>query len=135
MRPYVYMRKKVLVCSNVPPLIPSNTLWLFFRKIFFFFNIQRKCICYQLKRNIHKNTHVIKKKDTFDCKVFKLQRFSKVFPNVGGNALFWRVHSSKNLLKPGIRPQVFILSIFAYKLVNLLVSEKKKFKWARTEIL
>ena len=36
----------------------------------------------------HKNMHVIKKKDNFDRKVIKLQRFSKVFPNVGGNALF-----------------------------------------------
>ena len=36
----------------------------------------------------HKNMYVIKKKDIFDRKVFKLQRFSKVFPNVGGNVLF-----------------------------------------------
>ena len=48
----------------------------------------------------HKNMHVIKKKESFDRNVFKLQRFSKVFSNVGGNALFWRGHKSKNLLKP-----------------------------------
>ena len=48
----------------------------------------------------HKNMHVIKKKEIFDCKVFKLQRFSKVFPDVGGNALFKRGQESKNLLKP-----------------------------------
>ena len=40
----------------------------------------------------YKNMHVIKKKDIVDHKVFKLQRFSKVLPNVGGNALFWRGH-------------------------------------------
>ena len=40
----------------------------------------------------YKNMHVIKKKEIFDRKVFKLQRFSKVFPNVGENALFWRGH-------------------------------------------
>ena len=38
----------------------------------------------------HKNMHIIKKKEIFDRKFFKLQRFRKVFPNVGGNALFWR---------------------------------------------
>ena len=40
----------------------------------------------------YKNVHVIKKKEILDGKVFKLQRFSKVFPNVGGNALFWKGH-------------------------------------------
>ena len=35
---------------------------------------------------------VLKKKDIFDRKLFKLQRFRKVFPNVGGNSLFWRGH-------------------------------------------
>ena len=40
----------------------------------------------------HKNMHIIKKKEIFDRKVFKLQRFSIVFPNVGGNALFWMGH-------------------------------------------
>jgi hypothetical protein len=40
----------------------------------------------------HKNVHVIKKKEILDRKVFKLQRFCKVFPNVGGIALFWRGH-------------------------------------------
>ena len=40
----------------------------------------------------YKNMYVIKKKDIVDRKVFKLQRFSKVLPNVGGNARFWRGH-------------------------------------------
>ena len=40
----------------------------------------------------HKNMHIFTKKVIFDRKVFKLQRFSKVFPNVGGNALVWRGH-------------------------------------------
>ena len=35
---------------------------------------------------------VINKKEIFNHKIFKLQRFSKVFPNVGENALFWRDH-------------------------------------------
>ena len=33
-----------------------------------------------------------KQKEILDRNVFKLQRFSKVFPNVGGDALFWRGH-------------------------------------------
>ena len=41
-------------------------------------------------RFIHKNMHVIKRTKFLDHKVFKLQRFSKVLPNVGGNALFWK---------------------------------------------
>ena len=40
----------------------------------------------------HKNMHVIKKKEILDSKVFKLQRFNKVLPNVGGKTLFWRGH-------------------------------------------
>ena len=55
-------------------------------------NIYEKFICYQFKICFHKNMHVIKKKEIFDHKVFKLQRFSKVSPNVCGNALFWRGH-------------------------------------------
>ena len=54
----------------------------------------------------HKNMHLIKKTEFVDRNVFKLQRFSKVFPNVGGSALLWRGHLSKNLLKPRIRLQV-----------------------------
>ena len=40
----------------------------------------------------HKNMHIIKKKEILDSKVFKLQLFSKDFPNVGGKTLFWRGH-------------------------------------------
>ena len=43
----------------------------------------------------HNNMHVIKKKDICDRKVFKLQRFSKVFPNVGGTLYFWGVINPK----------------------------------------
>ena len=43
-----------------------------------------------IQKKFHKNMHVIKQKKKFDRKVFKLQRFSKVFPNVGGKTLFWR---------------------------------------------
>ena len=41
---------------------------------------------------VHKNMQVKKKKEIFDSKVFKFQRFSKVFPNVGEKTLFWRGH-------------------------------------------
>ena len=40
------------------------------------------------------------KERIFYRNVLKLQRFSKVFCNVGGNALFWRNQKYKNLLKP-----------------------------------
>ena len=43
-----------------------------------------------------KNMHVIKNNKIFHCKVLKLQRFSKVFPNVGENELFWRVIDPKS---------------------------------------
>ena len=43
-------------------------------------------------RFFHKNMHFIRKKEIFDPKVLKLQHFSKVLPNIGGNALFWRDH-------------------------------------------
>ena len=46
----------------------------------------------QIKKKMNKNMHVTKKEEIFDRKVFKLQRFSKVFPNVGVNALFWSGH-------------------------------------------
>ena len=42
---------------------------------------------------VHKNTHVINKKNYIrDRKIFKLQRYGKVLPDVGGNALIWRGH-------------------------------------------
>ena len=91
------MEKKIVEKSfsvfEGAPLSPSNTLWLFPQNVFnFILNIHKKCILYQFKKNFHKNMHVIKKKEIFDSKVFKLQRFSKVFPNVGGKTLFWRGH-------------------------------------------
>ena len=60
-------------------------------KFFFSLNIHAKCILCQFKIFFHKNTHVIKKKKCVH-KIFKLQCYSKVLPNVGGNALFWNGH-------------------------------------------
>ena len=68
------------------------TTTFFFHKFFL-----KKCFQHSLKMHwipiqefCHKNMHKIKKKDIFDRKIFKSQRFSNVFPNVGGNSLFWR---------------------------------------------
>ena len=47
----------------------------------------------------HKNMHVIKKKETFDCIVFKLQRFSKsFFPMLVETPYFWGVINPKTYL-------------------------------------
>ena len=72
----------------------------------------------QIQDLFHKNMHVIKKK------VFKLHPFSKVFPNVGGNAPFWGVINPKTYLNHELRYNFFFLCDLAYKLVNLLVFER-----------
>ena len=66
----------------------------FFRKMLLIFFLQHslKMHLLPIQDFFHKNMHIIKIKIKFDCKVFKLQRFSKVFPNVGGNPLFLRGH-------------------------------------------
>ena len=46
----------------------------------------------------HNNTHVIKQNEIGDRKIFKLQRYGKVLPNVGGNTLFWRGSNPKTYL-------------------------------------
>ena len=106
-----------------------------FSAIFFFLNLFSTFMKNSSNTNsrfFHKNMHIIiKKKDIFDHKVFKLQRCSKVFPNLGENAIFWRDHSSKNLLKPWIRLQVFFLSSLAYTLVNLLVVKRNSCKMSK----
>ena len=71
----------------------------------------------------HKNMHVIKKKKKFDRKVFKLQRFSQVFPNVGGKPYFGGVINPKTYLNHELGSKFFFLSDLAYKLVNLLIFE------------
>ena len=58
---------------------------------------------------LHKNMHVIKKK------VFKLQRLSKVSPNVGGNALFGGVINPKTYLNHKLGSKFFFLCDLAYK--------------------
>ena len=68
--------------------------------------------------------HIIKKTESFDLKVFKLQHFSRVFLNVGENALFWRDHYPKTYLNHELGSKFFFLSSLEYKLVNLLVFEK-----------
>ena len=42
-----------------------------------------------------------------DRNVFKLQRFSKVLPNVGGNPLFWRGINQKNYLNHELGSKFF----------------------------
>ena len=64
-----------------------------------FFNIHKNAF-YTNSRFLSQKNACNKKKEIFDSKVLKLQRFSKDFPNVGENALFWQDHLSKNLLKP-----------------------------------
>ena len=105
--------------------MPQNTI------CFFFFIIYEKCIWYQFKIRSQKYARN-KKERYFWRKGLQLERFSKVFPNVDGKALFWSGHQSKKLLKPWIRLQVFFPpSSLAYKLVNLLVFEKKSFQMSK----
>ena len=69
--------KKSFSVFKGPPLSPLNTLWLFFCSMLKKkFNNHKKCIWYQFK-----NMHILKKKEVFDRKVFKLQHFSKKIPN------------------------------------------------------
>ena len=122
------------VCLKGPRLNPLNKLWLFFCKMFFFifFSTFIKNAFDTNLTDFHKNMHVIKKKDIFYCKVFKLQRFSNVFPNITENVLFWRSLIKKNIFKQWIRHQVlFFLRSLSYKLVNLLVFQKKSFKMSK----
>ena len=82
------LRKKVLVCLKGLKGAPLNTKNFHKMFLIFFFNIYEKCIWYQFKilfQTYARN----KKKENFDRKVFKLQRFSKILPNVGRNALLW----------------------------------------------
>ena len=80
---------------------------------------------------VPKNIHIIKKKIFLDSKVFKLQRFSKVFRNVGGKTLFWRVINPKTYLNHELGSKFFFLIDLAYKLVNLLVFEKISCKMSK----
>ena len=68
----------------------EQTMTFFSANSFFIilFNIYKKNAFDTDSRFFHKNMHVIKKNNIFDRNVFKLQCFSKVFLNVGENALF-----------------------------------------------
>ena len=75
------------------PLSTSNTLRLFSAKCFkFFFYIDKKNAFDTNLRFVSHKCERNKKERNLDRKDFKLQCFSKVFPNVGGNALFWGGH-------------------------------------------
>ena len=115
------MQNKSFSLFQGPPLSPSNTLLLFFR-YFFFFNIKKDGFDTN-SRFFRLHMHVIKKEEIFDRKIFK------VFPNVGEGTLI-----KKNLVKPWIRLHVFFLSSLAYKLVNLLVFEKKSCRMSKNWI-
>ena len=52
-----------------------------------FFSIFKKNAFSINSRFVSQKMHELKKKDISDCNVFKLQRFSKVFPNVDGTTL------------------------------------------------
>ena len=63
---------------------PSNTLKKFRKMAYFnFFYIFMKNAFATNSRFFHNMMQVIKKKEMFDRKVFKLQHFSKGLPNVG----------------------------------------------------
>ena len=80
----------------------------------------------------HKNMHVTKKKDIFDCKVFKLQRFSKVFSNEGPGTPNSPPPKTNPLKKREkkctlrIYINVIKLYIFFFKLIRWLTKIKKK---------
>ena len=73
---------------------PLNTLKLFSVKCFccFVFLTFIRNAFMPIQDLFHKNMHILEIKEIFHRKVFELQHLSKVFPNVGGNALFWRGH-------------------------------------------
>ena len=121
------------MCSKGPSLRPSNTLWLFPLNVFFplFFNIHKKCIWYQFKIFSQKYaSNFFLTARSLDCSVS-----AKFFPMLEKTLYFGGIIIQKNLLKPWARLQVFFsLSSLAYKLMNLLVFEKKNhIKWARTD--
>ena len=60
----------------------------------------------------HKNMHIIKKREIFYRKIFKLQRFSKVFPNDVETPYFGGVINPKSYLNHLIRLQVFFPEYF-----------------------
>ena len=74
-----FVEKRVLVCLKGPPLSPSNKLCNFF-SFFFSLSIFIKKHLIPIQDFFHKNMHLIKKREIFYRKVFKFQRFSKVFP-------------------------------------------------------
>ena len=77
------------------PFKPFKHTMAIFHKIFFLnsFSTFIKNAFDTNKIFFLKNMHVIKKLNKkIEGKVFKLQRFNKVFPNVCENALFWRKH-------------------------------------------
>ena len=87
-----FCRKKVIVCSKGLKGAPSNPLKLYFLIFLKKISPIKKINLDTNSGFFHKNMHVTIKKEIFYRKVFELQRFSKGFPNVGGNALFWRGH-------------------------------------------
>ena len=80
---------------------------------------------------LHENVHVIKKKENFNRKVFKLQRFSKVFPMLVETPYFGGVINPKTYLNHELGSKFFFLSDLAYKLGNLLVFEKCSCKMSK----
>ena len=126
--------KKVLVCSKGPPLRPLTTLWLFSAILFsIFVSTFIKRAFATNSRFFHKNMQVIKNKEIFDRKVFKLQRSAKFFPMLVETPYFGRVINPKTYLNQGIGSTFCFLSSLPYKLVNLFLFYH--WKWVTTEIV
>ena len=85
------LRKKSFSVFEGSPVKPfKHTKTFFPQNVFNFFSqFSWKMHFIQIQYFFHNSMHLIKKKELFDHKVFKLQRFRKVLPNVGGNALLW----------------------------------------------
>ena len=80
------------MCSKGFKGAPSNTLKLFPTKCFFLSPFIKYAFGINSGIKKIKKMHVTIKTEIFDRKFFKLQRFGNVFPNIGGNGLFWRGH-------------------------------------------
>ena len=88
------------MCSKDLKRVPSNTLKLFATKYntFVFFSLFMKSAFGTNSRSVHKNMHVIKKKEIFDGKVFNWSVSAKFFPMLMERPYFGVVINPKNYL-------------------------------------
>ena len=93
-------KKMLLVCLKGAPLSPSNTLWLISANgvfLIFFFNINKKCIWYQLKIFSPKIADNKKKKLTTRSSNYSIS--AKFFPMLVKMLYFGRIINQKTYLK------------------------------------